>query len=337
MRDRFLRACRREKVDRVPVWFMRQAGRYMESYRNLRKKYSILQIARTPELARDVTLQPVRAFDVDAAILFSDILLPLEPLGLGLDFNPHPHIARPIQRPSCLKRLKDFDVEKKLGFVAEAIRLTVPQLNGLPLIGFSGAPFTLASYMIEGGPSQQFLKTKVFMHEHPEAWAELMLKIRALLVDFLRLQVSAGARAIQIFDSWIGALSPEDYRRFALPHSRFVIEKTQKTGVPVIYFGTGQSGFLEDFSSAGGDVIGVDWRIDINQAVQKIGGKAIQGNLDPALLLCSPREIKKGVSRILSQVGKKRGFIFNIGHGIFPQTDPAKVRIAIQQVHSCHV
>ena len=336
MIDRFLRACRKEKVDHVPVWFMRQAGRYMEPYRRLRQKYSILEIAKTPALASEVTLQPVRAFNVDAAIIFSDILIPLEPMGIGLEFNPHPVIHNPVKRPSCLKRIKNFNVEKKLDFVAQAIRLTIPKLNGLPLIGFSAAPFTLASYLIEGGPSHQFLKTKIFMHKHPAAWNALMIQLRGVLSDYLRLQIVAGARAVQIFDSWIGALSPEDYRNFVQPHSRFLIESAQALKIPVIHFGTGQSGFLEDFSSAGGDVIGVDWRIDIGQASKRIGNRALQGNLDPALLLCPLKDLKSGISKILAAVGKKRGFIFNIGHGIFPQTDPQQVKSAIKLVHSYH-
>jgi len=315
---------------------MRQAGRYMEPYRRLRKKYSILEIAKTPKLASEVTFQPVNAFDVDAAIIFSDILIPLEPMGISLDFNPHPIIGNPIKRPSCIARVRGFCVEEKLNFVAEAIRLTVPKLDGLPLIGFSAAPFTLASYLIEGGPSQNFLKTKIFMHQHPEAWKALMLKLSQVLSDYLRMQIHAGAQAVQIFDSWVGTLSPEDYRNFVKPHSRFVIESAQKLGVPVIHFGTGQSGFLADFAQAGGDVIGVDWRIDIAEAAKKIKGKALQGNLDPALFLCSPETIKTGISKILRAVGKRRGFIFNLGHGILPQTQPAQVKMAIDLVHSYH-
>lgn len=334
MRERFLRACRKERVDHIPVWFMRQAGRYMERYRLLREKYSILEIAKTPRLASDVTLQPVEAFNVDAAIIFSDILIPLEPMGIKIDFNPHPIIANPIKRPSCIKRLREFHIGKKLDFVAEAIRLTVPKLGGLPLIGFSAAPFTLASYLIEGGPSKNFLKTKIFMHKHQEAWNSLMLRLRVVLADYLRMQIRAGAQAVQIFDSWVGTLSPQDYRGFVRPHSRFLIESAQKLGVPVIHFGTGQSGFLEDFAEAGGDVIGVDWRIDIAKAAQRIKDKALQGNLDPALLLCPPKDIKSGISQILRAIGKRRGFIFNLGHGILPQTQPAQVKMAIDLIHS---
>jgi uroporphyrinogen decarboxylase len=336
MRDRFLRACRKEKVDRVPVWFMRQAGRYMEEYRRLRKKYSILEIAKTPKLASEVTLQPINAFPLDAAIIFSDILIPLEPMGIKVEFSPKPTIKNPVKRPSCLKRLKDFKTEEKLAFVGEAISLTIPKLDGLPLIGFSAAPFTLASYLIEGGPSKDFLKTKIFMHQHPEAWKSLMDKLVKTLSDYLNLQVKSGARALQIFDSWIGAVSPADYRDYIQPHSRSLIQNAQKTKVPVIHFGTGQNGFLEDFAEAGGDVIGVDWRIDIKEAFKRIGNKALQGNLDPSLLLGDAKNLKRGIDSILSQVGTKKGFIFNIGHGLFPQTNPKLVKEAVHQVHSFH-
>ncbi len=336
MRDRFLRACRKEKVDQIPIWFMRQAGRYMKEYRLLRENYSILQIAKTPKLASQVTLQPIRAFDLDAAIIFSDILIPLEPMGIKVDFSPAPTIKNPVQRPSDLQRLKDFKASDKLAFVGEAIERTVPSLDGLPLIGFSAAPFTLASYLIEGGPSKDFLKTKIFMHQHPEAWSALMEKLVQALSDYLHLQVKAGARALQIFDSWVGALSPADYRDYIQPHSRKLIHNAQKTKVPVIHFGTGQSGFLEDFAKSGGDVIGVDWRIDLQDAAQKIGNKALQGNLDPALLLGDEKSLRRGVFSILNQVGNKRGFIFNIGHGLFPQTKTSLVKVAIQMTHSFH-
>lgn len=336
MRDRFLRACRKEKVDQIPVWFMRQAGRYMKEYRHLRKRYSILEIAKTPKLASAVTLQPIKAFPLDAAIIFSDILIPLEPMGIKIEFSPKPNIKNPIKRPSCLNRLKDFKVNEKLAFVGEAIEKTVPKLEGLPLIGFSAAPFTLASYLIEGGPSKDFLKTKIFMHQHPEAWDSLMEKLVRVLSDYLKLQALSGARVLQIFDSWIGALSPDDYRNYVKPHSRRLIQNAQKAQVPVIHFGTGQSGFLEDFAEAGGNVIGVDWRIDIQDAFRKIGDRALQGNLDPSLLLCDSQSLRKGVDSILKKAGTKRGFIFNIGHGLFPQTDPKKVKEVIERVHSFH-
>ncbi len=336
MRDRFLRACRKEKVDQVPVWFMRQAGRYMEEYRHLRKRYSILEIAKTPKLASAVTLQPIKAFPLDAAIIFSDILIPLEPMGIKVEFSPKPNIKNPIKRPSCLRRLKDFKANEKLAFVGEAIEQTVPKLKGLPLIGFSAAPFTLASYLIEGGPSKDFLKTKIFMHQYPEAWNSLMEKLVQVLSDYLKLQALSGAGALQIFDSWIGALSPEDYRNYVKDHSHRLIQNAQKTKVPVIHFGTGQSGFLEDFAEAGGDVIGVDWRIDIQEASRRIGDKALQGNLDPALLLCDSQSLRQGVDSILKKAVKKRGFIFNIGHGLFPQTDPKKVKEVVERVHSFH-
>ncbi len=315
---------------------MRQAGRYMKEYRRLRENYSILKIAKTPQLASQVTLQPINAFELDAAIIFSDILIPLEPMGIKVEFSPKPTIKNPVNRPSCLNRLKDFKASDKLAFVGEAIERTLPPLQGLPLIGFSAAPFTLASYLIEGGPSKDFLKTKIFMRQHPNAWNDLMKKLVHTLSDYLHLQVKAGAQALQIFDSWIGAVSPMDYRDYIQPHSRKLIQNAQKTKVPVIHFGTGQSGFLEDFARAGGDVIGVDWRIDIQDAARKIGNKALQGNLDPSLLLGDLKNLKQGIDSILSQAGTRRGFIFNIGHGLFPQTNPQLVKAAIRQVHSFH-
>ncbi len=332
--DRFLRACRRQPVDRTPVWFMRQAGRYMKEYRALREKHSILALAKTPELACEVTLQPVRAMPVDAAIIFADILLPIEPMGAKLRFAPAPCIDNPIRTPGDVARLRSFDPREGLSFVLQAIRLTKSELGGLPLIGFAGAPFTLASYLIEGGPSKDFAKTKAFMHENPAAWERLMKKIAAITGEYLLAQSEAGADALQLFDSWIGALSPAQYRRFVEPHSRAVLRAARKSGKPVIHFGTGTAGFLESFAEAGGDVIGVDWRIDLSQAWKRIGKRAIQGNLDPALLLAPKKALRQAVDEILAQAGGRRGFIFNLGHGIMPQTPPDSVRAVIDWVHS---
>lgn len=331
---RFIRACHRQPVDRAPVWFMRQAGRYMKEYRDLRKKYSILQLAKTPELACEVTLQPIRAMPIDAAIIFADILLPIEPMGARLRFAPGPVIDNPVRTARDVSRLKDFDVSKGLGFVLKAITLARRELGATPLIGFAGAPFTLASYLIEGGHSDHFLKTKAFMLEQPKAWDKLMRKVCAITVDYLNAQVDAGAQAVQLFDSWVGCLSSDQYRRLVLPHSRFVLSALKKSGVPVIHFGTGTSGFLEDFASAGGDVVGVDWRIDLDRAWSRIGPRAIQGNLDPTLLFASRSVLKGAVHDILRRSRGRPGFIFNLGHGILPQTPVENVRAVVDWVHA---
>jgi len=315
------------------VWIMRQAGRYLPEYRRTRERAgSFLQLCKTPELACEVTLQPIRAMPLDAAIIFADILLPIEPMGAKLRFAPGPQIDDPVRSPKDVARLREFDPREGLGYVLESIRLTRRALGGTPLIGFAGAPFTLASYLIEGGPSKDFAKTKAFMHEEPKAWDALMGKIRRDAAD-LEAQVEAGAQALQLFDSWIGALSPEQYRRFVKPHSAFVLARAQKTGVPVINFGTGTSGFLEDFASAGGDVIGVDWRIDLDLAWRRIGARAIQGNLDPVLLFAPRPALKKAVTDVLARSKGRPGFIFNLGHGILPKTPVDHVRSVVDWVH----
>jgi uroporphyrinogen decarboxylase len=314
---------------------MRQAGRYMKEYRALREKHSILELAKTPELACEVTLQPVRAMQVDAAILFADILLPVEPMGVKLRFSPGPVLENGVRDAADVKRLIDFDVREGLSYVLRAVRMTRDELGEkVPLIGFAGAPFTLASYIIEGGPTKDFAKTKAFMLEQPKAWDLLMRKLRRITADYLSAQIAAGAQAVQLFDSWIGALSPEQYRRFVQPHSAFVLSTAGKFGVPVIHFGTGTSGFLEDFSAAGGDVIGVDWRVDLGRAWKRIGPKAIQGNLDPVALMGPRAELKKAVEEILGQARGKRGYIFNLGHGILPQTPVDNVRAVVDWVHA---
>lgn len=314
---------------------MRQAGRYMPEYRKLREKYSILKLAKTPELAARVTLQPVDAMAVDAAILFADILLPVEPMGFSLSFSPGPVIANPIRGAADVRKIKDFTAQEGLGCVLESVRLIRRELSGrVPLIGFAGAPFTLASYLIEGGPANHFLKTKAFMHEQPKAWDLLMRKVRRITADYLRGQIEAGAQAVQLFDSWVGALSPEQYRRHVLPHSRWVLDSLSPLGVPTIHFGTQTAGFLEDFTSAGGDVIGVDWRIDLAQASRRIGKtRALQGNLDPVLLFAPRPVLKKAVLDILGQAKGRRGFIFNLGHGILPKTPVDNVRAVADWVH----
>ena len=342
--SRFLAACRGRRADATPVWFMRQAGRYMESYRRIRRRHSILDICERPELAAEVTLQPVRRLGVDAAILFADILLPARPMGAKLEFRAGegPSLSPRIGSRAAAARLKEFNPETELGFVLEAVRLVRKELEGsarrgeaaVPLIGFAGAPFTLASYLIEGGPSDHYLETKRLMHEDPGAWGLLMSKLSRITASYLRAQIKAGAQAVQLFDSWAGALSPGDYARFVLPYSRGVIRSLAPLGAPVIHFGTGTSGFLEEFSAAGGDVVGVDWRIPLDRAWRRIGPRGIQGNLDPALLATSgPAELRGAVSDVLRRAAGRPGHIFNLGHGILPRTPEARARAAVEIVH----
>jgi uroporphyrinogen decarboxylase len=335
--SRFLKACRREPVDVTPVWFMRQAGRYMAEYRALRERHSLLEICRTPDLAVQVTLQPIRQIEVDAAILFSDLLLPLEPMGLPFDFvkGEGPQLERPIHSPADVERLRAFDPREALAHVLEAVRLVQRELNGrVPLIGFAGAPFTLASYAIEGGHSNNFARTKALMYGLPDTWHLLCDKLATIVADYLTAQIDAGVDAVQVFDSWVGTLSPADYREFALPHTRRIFEAIGHR-VPTIHFGTGTATILEDLRDAGGDVIGVDWRIRIDDAWERIGANhAVQGNLDPTVLLGPTHRMFSGTDDILSRVGHRPGHIFNLGHGILPSTPVEHVQMLAQYVHS---
>jgi len=315
---------------------MRQAGRYMPQYRKLRGRHSILDLCHNPELAAAVTLQPVERLGVDAAIIFADILLPFEPLRLGLSFaaGEGPHIARPIRDAAAVDRLPSFNVEAELGFVLDAIRLARRALPAnVPLIGFAGAPFTLASYAIEGGASRTFTKTKQFMYQAPGTWHLLLSKLAALVGHYLAAQARAGAQALQLFDSWVGCLSPDDYRTYVQPHSRQALALAKEASVPLIHFGTGTATFLEDFAAAGGDVISVDWRIPLDAAWSRIGDRAIQGNLDPAALLAPAAERTRQVRDILARAGRRAGHIFNLGHGVLPETDVAAVRAVVDLVH----
>ena len=340
MNDRFLRACRREPVDVTPVWFMRQAGRYMPEYRAIREKYSLLEICYQPELAAEVTMQPVRALGVDAAILFADILLPVIPLGLGLEFakGEGPVIARPVRTLEDVAAMRDVDVETDLGYVMEAIRILRGELKGTPLIGFCGAPFTVASYIIEGGSSREFLKTKTMMYSAPEVWHALMDRLSNVLVEYLIAQIRAGAQAVQVFDSWVGALSPDDYEDFVLPYSQTVLAAAQEENVPVIHFGTNTTTLLPLMKRAGGDVIGLDWRIPLDEGWAALGHDvAVQGNLDPALLFAPLPEIKKRVHDILRRANGRPGHIFNLGHGIRQHTPVENVRAVVDMVHEFSV
>ena len=316
---------------------MRQAGRYMPEYRKLREQHSILDLCHTPELAAQVTLQPVERLGVDAAILFADILLPFEPLGLGLSFaaGEGPHIANAISRQADVERLPAVNPETDLGYVLEAVRLARAALPAdIPLIGFAGAPFTLASYAIEGGSTRTFTRTKTLMYQAPDTWHLLLGKLAELVGRYLAAQARAGAQALQLFDSWVGCLSPQDYRTYALPHSRRALALASEAGVPVIHFGTGTAPFLEDFAGAGGDVISVDWRIPLDEAWRRSGeSRAIQGNLDPAALLAPAAERDARVRDILARAGGRPGHIFNLGHGVLPETDVGAVRAVVDLVH----
>jgi len=335
--DRLLKACRCEPVDCTPVWLMRQAGRYMAEYRRLREKYTILEIIKSPELAAEVTMQPVNAFDLDAAIIFADILPPLEAMGLSLEFirGEGPVIHNPLRIAADVATLSVPDSRESLSFTLEAIQLARHELDSrIPLIGFSGAPFTLASYAIEGGRTRNFVLTKSLMYNQPEAWHALMDKLAVMVGDYLKAQAEAGAQVLQLFDSWVGALSPIDYCQYVLPYSRRALQSAQSSGVPVIHFGTGVSGMLELIKEAGGDVISVDWRVNLADASRRLGGDvAIQGNLDPVVLFAPLSELERHVTHILSQVGDRPGHIFNLGHGILPQTPVEHVAALIDMVH----
>ena len=335
--SRFLKACRREAVDATPVWFMRQAGRYMSEYRALRANHSLLELCRTPDLATEVTLQPVRRIEVDAAILFSDLLLPLEPMGLPFDFvkGEGPAIERPVRSSADIDALRLFDPREKLGHVLETIRQVQGELDGrVPLIGFAGAPFTLASYAIEGGHSNNFAQTKSLMYGHPDSWHKLCDLFATVVSDYLNAQIDAGVDAVQVFDSWVGALNPADYREFVLPHTKRIFDSVAGR-VPTIHFGTGTATLLEDLRDAGGDVIGIDWRIPIDAAWDRIGSShAVQGNLDPTLLLGPTGRLIDEAEDVLARVGTRPGHIFNLGHGILPSTQLEHVQMLARHVHS---
>ncbi len=341
MHDRFLRACRREPVDCTPVWFMRQAGRYMAEYRALRQNHTLLEICKQPELALEVTLQPVRRIAVDAAILFADILLPLEPMGAPFSFakGEGPVVHDPIRTLSQIEALRVPDPAEGLGYVLEAIRLIRRELDGkTPLIGFAGAPFTLASYLIEGGKSQHYALTKKLMYTEPEAWHALMDKLSRTVATYLVAQAAAGAQALQLFDSWVGQLSPDDYREYVMPHVAYILREAEATGLPVIHFGTGTSTLLDLQRDAGGTVIGVDWRFPLDRARALLGdGVAVQGNLDPLLLLAPREKLFAGAQRVLDRAAGASGHIFNLGHGIIPETPLENVQALADFVHEASV
>ncbi|MFO7631772.1 MAG: uroporphyrinogen decarboxylase [Caldilinea sp.] len=337
---RFLAACRREPVDATPVWLMRQAGRYMAEYRELRVRHTILEIIKAPELACEVTMQPIDAFDLDAAIIFADILPPLEGMGLHLEFvkGEGPHIDNPVRTPADVAALVVRPPEETLWFTLEAIKLVQRELEsrGLPLIGFSGAPFTLAAYAVEGGGSKNHLRVKSLMMSDPATWRTLMEKLSQVVGEYLLAQAQSGAQVLQLFDSWVGQLSPDDYRTHVLPYSRRAIEIASTGGVPIIHFGTDTAGLLPLIRDAGGDVIGVDWRIDLDAAWQMLGDSvAVQGNLDPVALFAPWEQLRPRIQQVLDRaraVGRP-GHIFNLGHGILPQTPVENVKRLVDFVH----
>ncbi len=332
----FIKACRREQTSVTPVWLMRQAGRFMPEYREIRAKVGFLELCKTPALATEVTVMAQEMLGVDAAIIFADILLPLEPMGMALEFTKGdgPQIHNPIRQASDVDALKNVDAKESLSFVLEAITMTRGALKAnIPLIGFAGAPFTLASYMIEGGSSRNFEKTKAFMYTQPQAWHKLMNHLANVTHAYLNCQIEAGAQVVQLFDSWVGALGQSDYKEYVLPHMKAVFAGI-KPGVPAIHFGTGTAALLKLMRQAGGTVIGVDWRIDLDKAWSDIGYDiAVQGNLDPCVLFATGKEIRTRVQDILKQAAGREGFIFNLGHGILPGTPVDNVKYLVECVH----
>jgi uroporphyrinogen decarboxylase len=317
---------------------MRQAGRYMAAYQALRQRHTLLDLCKTPELAAEVTLQPMQRLPVDAAIIFTDLLVPLEPMGAKLVFAPNegPVIENPVRSASDVEALRLVDPHTDLAFTLAAIRIVCRELDGkVPLIGFAGAPFTLASYLIEGSGSRHYIQTKQLMYRRPEVWHRLLDKLASVATTFLQAQIASGVQVVQLFDSWVGCLSPADYRRYVLPHTKQVIEGLRNTDAPVIHFGTGTAMLLEAMREAGGDVIGVDWRIPLDDAWQKIGyDVGIQGNLDPVVLLAPLPEIERQVDDILQRAVNRPGHIFNLGHGILPETPFEHVQAVAEMVHA---
>jgi uroporphyrinogen decarboxylase len=337
MNDIFLKACRREKTDRTPVWFMRQAGRYMKAYRAIRERYGLMEMFKNPDISTEVTLQPVRAFPLDAAIIFADILLPLEGMGIGFEFQEKqgPVMINPVRGTGDIESLRFADPDESLGFVLESLRRVRAELNGkLPLIGFAGAPFTLAGYAIEGGSSPNHMKTKQMMYQEPDAWKLLMEKLCDTLIAFLKAQVKAGADVVQLFDSWVGCLSPSDYRRYVLPYSQRIFTELEREGIPSIHFGTATAGLLPLMAEAGGDVVGADWRVSLGTAWRAIGeSRGIQGNLDPIAMFAPIEILKRKAAEILDEAAGRPGHIFNLGHGLLPSTPEDAVKALADYVH----
>jgi uroporphyrinogen decarboxylase len=338
----FLRACRREPTGTTPIWFMRQAGRALPEYRALKERYSLLEITRQPELCAQVTLQPVRRLGVDAAILYADIMSPLAAIGVELEIveGKGPVIASPVRTQADLAALRPLDPEADVPEVRETIRMLRSALDplGVPLIGFAGAPFTLASYLVEGKPTRDFATTKRLMYSEPALWHDLMDRLASLVIGYAQIQIAAGAQAFQVFDSWIGALSPRDYARYVQPHVRRIFAALAADGasVPLIHFGTGTATLLELMAEAGGDVIGLDWRVLLDDGWLRVGGPervAVQGNLDPAMLLAPWEVVQAEAEDVLRRAGARAGHIFNLGHGILPQTPVETLERLVAFIH----
>ncbi|MGD2079711.1 MAG: uroporphyrinogen decarboxylase [Nitrospirota bacterium] len=338
MNDTFLKACRGESASHTPVWLMRQAGRYMKEYQEVRRKHDFWTMCKTPELAAEVTLQPVDILGVDAAILFSDILTVLEPMGQNVEFveGRGPVVEGPVRDRQRAEALRVADGDRDLGYVMEAVRLLRRKLEGrVPLIGFSGAPFTLATYMVEGGSSKNFMHTKTMMYRDPALFCYLLDKITDTVISYLKAQIRAGAQAVQIFDSWAGALAPDDFRDFELPRIKRIVRTLKEADeAPVIYFANGAAGLLDELNETGADVIGVDWRVDIGRAAGALGkDHALQGNLDPLALFLPEDGLREKTGAILEKAAPAKGHIFNLGHGIIPQTPVESAKALVRAVH----
>lgn len=332
----FMKACRREPVPHTPVWFMRQAGRSLPEYRKLREGTQMLESCMRPDMVTEITLQPVRRHTVDAAIFFSDIVVPLKAIGIDLDIKPGvgPVVARPIRSREDLAQLRDLTPED-VWYVTEAIGMLTGELGSTPLIGFAGAPFTLASYLVEGGPSRNHEHTKALMYGDPQLWADLLDRLAEITSAFLKVQIEAGASAVQLFDSWVGALAPADYRRSVMPASAKVLESVASYGVPRIHFGVGTGELLGLMGEAGADVMGVDYRVPLDEAVRRVGpGKALQGNLDPAVLFSTPEAVEAKTDEVLAAAAGLEGHVFNLGHGVLPTTDPEALTRLVDYVHT---
>ncbi|MFF0384836.1 uroporphyrinogen decarboxylase [Streptomyces sp. NPDC004286] len=331
----FLKACRREPVPHAPVWFMRQAGRSLPEYRKVREGIPMLESCTRPELVTEITLQPVRRHDVDAAVFYSDIVVPLKAIGVDLDIKPGvgPVVAEPVRTRADLARLRDLTPED-VSYVTEAVRMLTGELGSTPLIGFAGAPFTLASYLVEGGPSRTYENAKAMMYGDPELWADLLDRLADITAAFLKVQIEAGASAVQLFDSWAGALAPADYRASVMPASAKVLDAVAGYGVPRIHFGVGTGELLKLVGDAGADVVGVDWRVPLDEAARRVGpGKALQGNLDPTVLFTDRKTIEAKAQEVLDAAAGLEGHVFNLGHGVMPNIDPDALTHLVDYVH----
>lgn len=331
----FIRACRRESVPHTPVWFMRQAGRSLPEYLKVREGIPMLESCMRPDLVTEITLQPVRRHKVDAAVYYSDIVVPLKAIGLDLDIKPGvgPVVADPIRTRADLDRLRPLEPDD-VAYVTEAVGMLTAELGATPLIGFAGAPFTLASYLIEGGPSRSYERTKAMMYGEPELWADLVDRLAGITAAFLKVQIEAGASAVQLFDSWAGALAPQEYRNFAMPASVKVFEAVAGYGVPRIHFGVGTGELLGLMGEAGADVVGVDWRVPLDEAARRVPGKTLQGNLDPAVLFAPTGTVEAKAREVLAAARAVPGHVFNLGHGVLPSTDPDALTRLVDFVHT---